>query len=261
MTVGGAASTVQRGSVWEVLLVFLRLGLTSFGGPVAHLGYFREEYVVRRRWLDEGASPTWWRSASFCPGRPRARSASRSACCAPALGALAAWIGFTLPSAVALMVFASASTHSAMRRQRLVARPQGRRRRGRRPGGARAWPARWRRIAHARRWPVVAALILAVPRRLARSARLSSARWRASSCARPGAVEHGALPVRVGRPAGALALALFFVLLWACRCSPRRSHTTPWRCSTRSIARARWCSAAGTSCCRCCRRPSCRRAG
>jgi chromate transporter len=46
---------VQQGSVVEVLRAFLRLGLTSFGGPVAHLGYFREEFVVRRRWLDDRA--------------------------------------------------------------------------------------------------------------------------------------------------------------------------------------------------------------
>jgi chromate transporter len=46
-----ATATMQRGSAWEVLHVFLRLGLTGFGGPVAHLGYFREEFVTRRRWL------------------------------------------------------------------------------------------------------------------------------------------------------------------------------------------------------------------
>src|SRR6185503_19459541 len=52
-THSGAAQRVQRGSAAEVLLVAFKLGLTSFGGPVAHLGYFRDEYVQRRRWLDE----------------------------------------------------------------------------------------------------------------------------------------------------------------------------------------------------------------
>lgn len=58
MTTETAASpdiTLRRGSAWEVFRVFLRLGLTSFGGPVAHLGYFREEFVVRRRWIDDHA--------------------------------------------------------------------------------------------------------------------------------------------------------------------------------------------------------------
>ncbi len=46
---------MREGSALEVLLVFLRLGLTSFGGPIAHLGYYREEIIVRRRWLDDAA--------------------------------------------------------------------------------------------------------------------------------------------------------------------------------------------------------------
>ena len=60
--------------VWEVLLTAGWLGLTSFGGPVAHIGYFREAYVVRKRWLDEEErSPGSSRSASSCPA-PRAAS-------------------------------------------------------------------------------------------------------------------------------------------------------------------------------------------
>ena len=62
------AARTQRGSALEVLLVFLRLGLTSFGGPVAHLGYFREEFVVRRQWLDDRAYADLVALCQFLPG-------------------------------------------------------------------------------------------------------------------------------------------------------------------------------------------------
>ena len=58
----------QKSSPLEVLLVFLRLGLTCFGGPIAHLGYFREEFVVRRRWLDEHAYADLVGLCQFLPG-------------------------------------------------------------------------------------------------------------------------------------------------------------------------------------------------
>ncbi len=51
MTLGKKVDMAQKISAWQILIIFLRLGLTSFGGPVAHLGYFREEFVVRRHWL------------------------------------------------------------------------------------------------------------------------------------------------------------------------------------------------------------------
>lgn len=94
-------------SPWAVFLVFLHLGLTSFGGPVAHLGYFRTEFVERRRWLGERAYADIVALAQFLPGPASsqvgmalglARSGYR--------GAFAAWVGFTLPSAVALILFA-----------------------------------------------------------------------------------------------------------------------------------------------------------
>lgn len=74
-TAASEAVPAGRGSCMEVFLAFLRLGLTAFGGPVAHLAYFREEFVDRRRWLDDYAFPIWWRFASSCRGRPAARSA------------------------------------------------------------------------------------------------------------------------------------------------------------------------------------------
>ncbi|HKM87907.1 MAG TPA: chromate transporter, partial [Xanthobacteraceae bacterium] len=64
-----AAETIPRGgSTAEVFAVFLRLGLTSFGGPIAHLGYFHEEFVVRRRWLDEQAYVDLVALCQFLPG-------------------------------------------------------------------------------------------------------------------------------------------------------------------------------------------------
>ncbi len=56
-----AHCTAERHSAFKVLLVFLRLGLTPVGGPVAHLGYFRTEFVVRRRWVDEATFADLWR--------------------------------------------------------------------------------------------------------------------------------------------------------------------------------------------------------
>jgi chromate transporter len=94
-------------SIVEVLLVFLRLGLTSFGGPVAHIGYFHDELVVRRKWLDAATYADLVALCQFLPG-----PASSQVGIAIGLtragypGALAAWIGFTLPSAVMLTLFA-----------------------------------------------------------------------------------------------------------------------------------------------------------
>src|SRR5215212_5516601 len=101
------AARAERGSAREVLVAFLRLGLTSFGGPVAHLGYFREEFVVRRRWLEDRAYADLVALCQFLPGPASSQvgiaiGLSR----AGYAGALAAWTGFTLPSAVALVVFA-----------------------------------------------------------------------------------------------------------------------------------------------------------
>jgi len=98
---------VPRGNAREVLAVFLRLGLTSFGGPIAHLGYFHDEFVVRRRWLDEKTYADLVALCQFLPGPASSQvgiaiGLSR----AGYLGSLAAWFGFTLPSAVALVLFA-----------------------------------------------------------------------------------------------------------------------------------------------------------
>jgi chromate transporter len=95
------------GSPLEVLLAFLRLGLTSFGGPIAHLGYFREAFVVRRRWLDEHTYADLVALCQLLPGPASSQIGfSIGLLRAGYLGGLAAWTGFTLPSAMALVLFA-----------------------------------------------------------------------------------------------------------------------------------------------------------
>ena len=103
-----AAPTIdRRGSAREVFLVFLRLGLTSFGGPIAHLGYFHHEFVVRRQWLDEKTYADLVALCQFLPGPASSQvgiaiGLSR----AGYAGSIAAWVGFTLPSAIVLVIFA-----------------------------------------------------------------------------------------------------------------------------------------------------------
>ncbi|MEZ5645504.1 MAG: chromate efflux transporter [Burkholderiaceae bacterium] len=99
---------------WEVFLVFLRLGLTSFGGPVAHLGYFRHEFVERRRWLGEAAYADLVALCQFLPGPASSQvGLALGLMRAGYRGALAAWAGFTLPSACALIVLALGFAHAA----------------------------------------------------------------------------------------------------------------------------------------------------
>jgi len=95
------------GSALEVLGVAARLGLTSFGGPVAHLGYFHEEYVHRRRWVDEQSYADLVALCQFLPGPASSEVGMALGIIRAGLpGAFAAWLGFTLPSAIALMAFA-----------------------------------------------------------------------------------------------------------------------------------------------------------
>src|SRR5271169_6386628 len=97
----------EKGSALEVLRVYTRLGLTCFGGPIAHIGYFRDEFVVRRRWLDEQAYADLVALCQFLPGPASSQVGfSIGLMRAGYLGGLAAWTGFTLPSAIALVLFA-----------------------------------------------------------------------------------------------------------------------------------------------------------
>ncbi|MBI1996129.1 MAG: chromate efflux transporter [Deltaproteobacteria bacterium] len=97
----------SQGSLLEVLWVSTRLGLTSFGGPIAHLGYFHEEYVKRKKWIDEQSYADLVALCQFLPG-PASSQVGIAIGIARArlLGGIAAWIGFTLPSALALIAFA-----------------------------------------------------------------------------------------------------------------------------------------------------------
>ena len=97
----------NRDSPFQILLIYLRLGLTSFGGPVAHLGYFRDEFVVKRQWLDERAFADLVALCQFLPG-PASSQVGFAVGLKRAglLGGLSAWAGFTLPSALALTLVA-----------------------------------------------------------------------------------------------------------------------------------------------------------
>jgi chromate transporter len=91
----------------EVLRAFLKVGLISFGGPIAHIGYFRDEFVTRRRWLDDATYTDLVALCQFLPGPASSQVGfSIGLMRAGYLGALAAWTGFTLPSAIALLLFA-----------------------------------------------------------------------------------------------------------------------------------------------------------
>ena len=105
-----AASEVDTGKREPLLAVFtafLKLGLTSFGGPIAHLGYFREEFVVRKKWLDDRVYADLVALCQFTPGPASSKVGIGIGLAKAGLpGAFAAWLAFTLPSALALLLFA-----------------------------------------------------------------------------------------------------------------------------------------------------------
>lgn len=105
--VRATTTSLTRGSVWEVFRVFLRLGITSFGGPIAHLGYFRSELVGRRRWLDDRAYAELVTLCQFLPGPASSQVGFWIGLRRAGLGgAIAAFLGFTLPSAALMLAFA-----------------------------------------------------------------------------------------------------------------------------------------------------------
>ena len=102
-TVSGAA---HRGTATQVFAAFLKLGVTSFGGPIAHLGYFRHEFVTRRKWLEEPSYADIVALCQFLPGPASSQVGITIGLLRAGLaGALAAWLGFTAPSALAMMAF------------------------------------------------------------------------------------------------------------------------------------------------------------
>jgi chromate transporter len=211
-----AAIGPHPGRWLEVLGVFTRLGLTSFGGPIAHLGYFRDEFVVRRQWLDDRAYADLVALCQFLPGPASSQvgiaiGLSR----AGYLGALAAWIGFTLPSALALVLFAygvnalgdvsgvgwihglkvaavAVVAQAVLGMMRTLA-----------PDKERATLA-----------VAAAAIVLVVPSAWGQIGAIALGAivglWLPRSAA---PVDHVSLPLKVGRRAGATFLALFFALL------------------------------------------------
>jgi chromate transporter len=107
------AASTTGGSVGEVFAAFLKLGLTSFGGPIAHLGYYREEFIVRRKWLDEAAYADLVALCQFLPG-PASSQVGFSLGVMRGhglIGGIAAWFAFTIPSALIMFAFALGAAH------------------------------------------------------------------------------------------------------------------------------------------------------
>lgn len=102
----------KQDSAWLIFLVFLKLGLSSFGGPIAHLGYFRNEFVTRKKWLSERHYADLVALCQFLPGPASSQVGFAIGHQRAGIsGALAAWTGFTMPSAIILMLFAIGVSH------------------------------------------------------------------------------------------------------------------------------------------------------
>lgn len=102
----------SAGTVAEIFAAFLKLGLTSFGGPIAHLGYFRTEFVERRKWLSESSYADIVALCQFLPGPASSQVGFTLGILRGngLLGGLAAWLAFTMPSAIILFAFALGAT-------------------------------------------------------------------------------------------------------------------------------------------------------
>lgn len=101
------ATTGRPRSLMDVLAVSMKLGLTSFGGPVAHLGYFHNEYIRRRKWMDERSYADLVALCQFLPGPASSQvGIGIGVIRAGLLGGFMAWLGFTLPSVILLVLFA-----------------------------------------------------------------------------------------------------------------------------------------------------------
>jgi len=201
----------------EVFLVFLRLGLTSFGGPIAHIGYFREEFVVRRMWIEEASFADLVALCQFLPGPASSQvGLALGTLRAGYPGALAAWIGFTLPSALAMVLFAyglqvlsgigaSQWVHGLKIAAAAVV--------------ALAVLGMMRSLAPDRLRATIAVAaavaVLAVPTASGQVAAIAAGGIAGVLMLRNGAIASpsASLGLTVSRPAGALALLLFFALL------------------------------------------------
>ena len=196
--------------------MFLRLGLTSFGGPVAHLGYFRDEFVIRRRWLDDRSYADLVALCQFLPGPASSQvGIAIGLLRARYAGAFAAWIGFTLPSAMAMILFGygidalgdaagSGWLHGLkVAAVAVVAQAVLGMARTLAPDRARATLA-----------IVAAIVVLAMPSVWGQIGAIVLGGVAGMTLFRGGAeIAPDALPLHVGRPVGTVLLVLFFVLL------------------------------------------------
>jgi chromate transporter len=214
-------------SLLEVLLVFLRLGLTSFGGPIAHLGYFREEFVTRRRWIDEDSFADLLALCQFLPGPASSQvgfaiGISRKGL----LGGLAAWIGFTLPSALALFAFAQFAgsmtgklADAALHGLKLVAVAI---------VAQAVWGMARSLVPDAKRAAITLGAMLVVIFAAGSAGQLAAILMGAvlgiALCRQASAAPTGHLSFSVSRPLGVLSLALFAILLVGLPLAVGRTH-------------------------------------
>ncbi len=206
----------ERVSAWSVFLIFLRLGLTSFGGPIAHLGYFRDEFVARRHWLTERSYADLVALCQFLPG-PASSQVGMALGLSRAgyTGALAAWSGFTLPSAIALILFAlgvssygDAISPGALHGLKVVA-------------VAVVAQAVWGMarnlctdVLRVTIMAIAACAVLLVPSAWGQVGVIAAAGITGLLLFKPvQIVEHDPLPITVGHRAGVISLSLFFALL------------------------------------------------
>ena len=102
----------QHASAWTVFRVFLGLGLVSFGGPIAHLGYFRDAFVTRRQWLTDSAYAELVALCQFLPGPASSQVGMAIGVSQAGIrGAVAAWCGFTAPSALLMVALGASFSH------------------------------------------------------------------------------------------------------------------------------------------------------
>jgi len=248
----------STGNVAEVFAAFLKLGLSSFGGPIAHLGYFRTEFVERRRWLNESSFADIVALCQFLPGPASSQVGFTLGILRGngLLGGLAAWFAFTMPSAIILFAFALGATaftgpfaEGVLHGLKLVA-------------VAVVAQAIWGMANsltpdRARAAIALVAVVIVV--------------FIGGSFGQIGAIALGAIaglwlcrgdgPMTAGHLGfsvshGTARSRSFFsrCCSWSRRWWLREPARRASRCSTRSIVPARWYSAAAMSCCRCCRR-------
>lgn len=203
---------------WQVFLIFLRLGLTSFGGPIAHLGYFRDEFVSHRRWLSERSYADLVTLCQFLPGPASSQvGIALGLSRAGYAGALAAWLGFTLPSALALTLlalglggYAEAVPAGILHGLKVVAVAI---------VAQAVWGMARTLCPDAPRILLMlasACLVLLAPAAWAQVAVIAAAGVAGLMLFKPGkSVEHDPLPTSVSHRAGSLWLLLFFALLLA----------------------------------------------